>query len=76
MTATLEKILAEVSALSPAEKTELREILAKEQPVDFARREALIRETMGKYAHVPGSSDEFMARKREDELEDPSNRPR
>ena len=77
MTPTLEKILAEVNTLSPGERTQLREILSTEQPIDLARRQALIRDTMGKYAHLPGSSEEFMARKLEDvELEDPSSRPR
>ena len=34
-------------------------------------------DTMGKYANLPGSSEEFLSRKREDtELEDLSSRPR
>ena len=77
MTPTLERILAEVNTLSPGEKTQLREILSTEQPIDLARRQALIRDTMGKYANLPGSSEEFLSRKREDtELEDLSSRPR
>lgn len=77
MTPTLERILAEVNTLSAGEKSQLREILSNEQPIDLARRQALIRDTMGKYAHIPGSSEEFLARKRDDvELEDPRSRPR
>ena len=66
MTATLEKILAEVKTLSPAEKTELKEILSAQEISVEAQRQALIRETMGKYAHLPGSVDEFLANKHED----------
>ena len=66
MTPTLERILAEVKTLSSGEKMQLRELLAAQQPVDLAERQALIRETMGKYAHLLGSSEEFMARKQED----------
>ena len=66
MTATLERILAEVGALSSAEKAELRLILEKEQPPVQPRNEALIRELCGKYRDVLGSTEEFMARKQEE----------
>jgi hypothetical protein len=71
MTATLEKILAEVETLSSGERTQLRDILAKEpaqaDPAkEEARRRALIHELQGRYANLPGSSEEFMAERRAD----------
>ena len=69
MSATLEKILAEAKTLSSGERTQLREILAKEpdqadHSQEEARRRAIIHELQDRYAHVPGSSEEFMAERR------------
>jgi hypothetical protein len=68
MSSTLEKILAEVETLSSAERTELRQALAMEpdrhQAPDAARRQARVYEVWGSLAHLPGSSEEFMAERR------------
>ena len=70
MTPTLEKILAEVRALSAVERTELRDILANE-PVSFPPRDMkLVDELWGKYKDTPGSVEEFLKRKHEDNERD------
>jgi|WetSurMetagenome_2_1015567.scaffolds.fasta_scaffold441424_2 hypothetical protein len=75
MSSTLEKILEEVKALSPGEKTQLREILAGEPPP--AKDVAFIRQVRGKYKHALSSTEDFMARKQEEiEIEEQRFRSR
>ena len=67
MTPTLERIIAEVDALSPEEKRQLCEHLDTEQaPPARPRNSALLRELCGKYRDVLSPTEEFLARKRED----------
>jgi hypothetical protein len=75
MSATLDKIIEEVRALSPEEQQQLREMLDREAHAsEQSRRAALSRTIRGKYAHLGVSSDAFAARKAEEiALED---RPR
>ncbi len=65
MTPTLERIIAEVDALSPEEKRQLREHLEGE-PATHPRNSSLLRELRGKYRDVLSPTEEFLARKRED----------
>ena len=72
MSATLDKIMAEVRQLSPAEREQLRELLNREPaelPASVARERARrlerSRAVRGKYAQLGASSQDFAARKRE-----------
>lgn len=71
-TANLDKIIEEVRALPPVERERLREMLNEEaKAAQQAERSKLVRSIMGKYAHVPTSSEDFAARKQEEiEMED------
>lgn len=71
MTSAVERILAEINSLTPAEQEELRGLII-ESPTPRSRASAqLINEIKGKYAFVATSSDSFAARKREEmELEE------
>ena len=63
----VEKILTAVRALNPAERLELARALEhQELSPSTADRAARVTAVRGKYAHVATSSEEFMARKRED----------
>ena len=67
MSATLDKIIEEVRALSPEEQQQLREMLEREtRSFEQSRRAALSRTIRGKYAHLGVSSDDFAARKAEE----------
>lgn len=67
MSAEVEQILERVRALSPEERTELAVAMTKVEAELRPRPDpAFVRAIMGKYAHVRTSSEEFMARKRED----------
>jgi hypothetical protein len=60
MSATLDRIIEEVRALPADEQRQLRELLERET------RPALARSIRGKYAHLPTSSEAFIAQKREE----------
>jgi hypothetical protein len=60
MSATLDKIIEEVRALSPEEQQQLREMLEKETRLSELRR------IQDKYAHLTTSSEAFAARKAEE----------
>jgi len=65
MSTEVQQILMAVRALSPEERRELATALdALSSPAPPNRD--LVLSVRGKYAHVPTSSDAFMARKRED----------
>lgn len=67
MSATLDKIIAEVRALSPEEQQQLRELLEREtHGSEQARRAALSASIRGKYRDVLTSSEVFAARKAEE----------
>ena len=78
MSATLDKIIEEVRALSPDERRRLLELLEQEtHGSERARRNALACSIRGKYAHLPTGSAEFIALKRkETEFEDAKLRER
>ncbi len=66
MSPAIERILAEISHLTPAEQEELRRFLSLGAAAAARPSAALINEIKGKYAFVPTSSDAFAARKREE----------
>jgi hypothetical protein len=67
MSATLDKIIEEVRALSPEEQRQLREMLERETHIsEQLRRAALSESIRGKYAHVQTSSEDFIAQKHEE----------
>jgi hypothetical protein len=68
MTPAVEQVLTQVRALSPAEQQQLREALLLDQPAatEQAERLAKISAFRGKYKHLFSSTDELMARKREE----------
>ena len=79
MSQALDRILEEVRQLSPDERRQLRERLAREAHIApssaqrdvQAERAPLITSVRGKYAYVPTSSEAFNQRKQEEiELED------
>jgi hypothetical protein len=61
MTPAVEKILAEISILSPAGREELRKLLGSSRPAA-----ELVNEIKGKYSFVTASSEAFAARKPEE----------
>jgi hypothetical protein len=67
----VEKIMQEVRSLSPQELRELLDMINREATSrGRSRRDEILRQIRGKYAHLPTSSDQFAARKREEiELE-------
>ena len=71
MSQALERILEEVKGLTLQERQRLREFLEQETPSRNVTARNRVRQTRGKYAHVPTSSGAFARRKREEiELED------
>jgi len=67
MSATLDKIIAEVRQLPPDEQQQLREMLERDSlSSEQAGRAALSRSIRGKYRDVLTSSEEFAARKAEE----------
>jgi hypothetical protein len=72
MTPAVEKILAEISTLTPAEREELQELLGSSRPTA-----ELVNKIKGKYSFVATSSEAFAGRKQEEiDLEDRRNRHR
>lgn len=64
---TLEEIIEEVKALSPAEQRKLREALEPEtRSAEQLERDVLADSIRGKYVNVLTSSEEFAARKAEE----------
>jgi len=75
MTPGLERILVELNKLSAAERSELRDLLEREQ-ASFSSRSnwAGVMEVKGKYSFVPTSSEAFALRKAvEIDIENGSN---
>ncbi len=69
MTPAVEKILAEISTLTPAEREELQELLGSSRPTA-----ELVDKIKGKYSFVATSSEAFAGRKQEEiDLEDRRN---
>lgn len=69
MSAIADRIVEEFRTLEPEEQGQVLERL--EQEKRSSEREALARSIMGKYAHLPTGSEEFIAlKRREIELED------
>jgi len=67
MSATLDKIIEEVRALSSEERQQLLEVLERETlSSEESRRAALSRSIRGKYRDVLTSSEVFNARKSEE----------
>jgi hypothetical protein len=67
MSTEVQQILTAVRALSSKERQELAMALEQEALVSPAEsNKNLVLAVRGKYAHVPTSSDAFMARKHED----------
>jgi hypothetical protein len=67
MSTEVQQILTAVRALSSKERQELAMALEQEALVSPAEsNQNLVLAVRGKYAHVPTSSDAFMARKHED----------
>jgi hypothetical protein len=71
MTPAVEKILAEINTLTPAEQRELRGLLAHDQTSSPRPTAQLVNQIKGKYSFVATSSEAFAARKQEEiDLED------
>lgn len=69
MTPAVEKILVEISTLTPAEREELQELLGSSRPTA-----ELVDKIKGKYSFVATSSEAFAGRKQEEiDLEDRRN---
>ena len=67
MTKELEEVLRAAKTLSRPEKEELVHAIERDiSSVSESERQRLVREIHGKYAGLPGSVDEFLARKRDD----------
>jgi hypothetical protein len=67
MSTEVQQILLAVRALAPNQRQELARALEREALMSPAKPDAnLISAVRGKYAHVSTSSEEFMARKREE----------
>lgn len=64
MSATLERMIEEFRTLEPEEQGQLLEMLEREKR--SSERAALARSIRGKYAHIPTSSEDFIAQKREE----------
>jgi hypothetical protein len=64
VSSAVEKILAEINSLTPAEQRELQEHLERAQRSEIGRKAQLVQEIKGKYAFVPISSDAFVNNKR------------
>jgi hypothetical protein len=74
MTPAVEKILAEISTLTPAEREELQELLGPNQTSSSRPAAELVNKIKGKYSFVATSSEAFAGRKQEEiDLEDRRN---
>jgi DNA-directed RNA polymerase subunit F len=63
MSPAVEKILAEINTLTPAEQRELRGLLGQDQTSTSRPTAQLVNEIKGKYSFVATSSEAFAARK-------------
>jgi Spy/CpxP family protein refolding chaperone len=64
---TLEKVIEELKTLTPEERQQLRELLDREaRSVEQEQRSRLAASIRGKYRDVLSSSEDFIARKREE----------
>jgi hypothetical protein len=74
MSPAIEKIIAEIKSLPPAEQREIRALLGQEQTSSLRPTAQLVNEIKGKYSFVGTSSEAFAARKHEEiDLEDRHN---
>jgi hypothetical protein len=74
MSPAVEKILAEVNSLGPAEQQELRKLLDQNQTSSLRPTAQLVNEIKGKYSLVATSSEAFVFRKQEEiDLEEKRN---
>jgi len=74
MSPGVEKILAEISTLTPAEQREIRGLLIQGQTFSPRPTAQLVNEIQGKYSFVATSSEAFSALKQEEiDLEDRRN---
>jgi len=74
MSPAVEKILAEIDALTPVEQRELRGLLGQNQTSSPRPTAQLVNEIKGKYSFVATSSEAFASRKQEEiDLEDQGN---
>jgi hypothetical protein len=70
----VEKVIAEINALTPAEQRELRGLLGQDQTSSPRPTAQLVDQIKGKYSFVATSSEAFAAGKREEiDLEDRHN---
>jgi hypothetical protein len=71
MSPAIEKILAEINTLTPAEQRELLEFLSQNQTSSLGATAQLVNEIKGKYSFVATSREDFASRKLEEiNLED------
>ena len=76
MSPEFKRILEEAKKLPEKEREQLMDALNALppdplDPIDEAKRRAAVERAHGRFAHLPGSVDEFLARKQEDiDLED------
>ena len=74
MSPAVEKILAEINVLTPAEQREIRELLGQDRTSSPRPTTQLVNEIKGKYSFVATSSDAFAARKQDEiDLEERHN---
>ena len=74
MSPAVEKIIAEINSLSPAEQREIRGVLGQDETSPSRPTAQLVNEIKGKYSFVATSSEAFAARKQEEiDLEDRHN---
>jgi hypothetical protein len=74
MSRAVERILAEIKTLTPAEQRELQGLLGQSQTSSPRPTAQLVNEIKGKYSFVATSSEAFAARKQEEiDLEDRRN---
>jgi hypothetical protein len=74
MSPAVERILAEIDTLTPAEQQELRGLLGQDHTSPPRPTAKLVNEIKGKYSFVATSSEAFAARKQEEiDLEDRHN---
>jgi hypothetical protein len=66
MSPAVEKIIAEINALTPAEQRELRVLLGQDRTSPPRPTAQLVNEIKGKYSFVSTSSEAFAARKQEE----------
>jgi hypothetical protein len=74
MSPAVEKIIAEINTLTPAEQQEIRGLLGHDQTSSPRPTAQLVDQIKGKYSFVATSSEAFAARKQEEiDLEDRHN---